>query len=86
MQALKIACDIPSGIDKAGNPRFIQNKPLAFRANFTLTMGALKTGLFSDYAKDFVGDILLLHLGIEENLFTPNSPFHLLEEKDFNPH
>ncbi|AWI34303.1 NAD(P)H-hydrate dehydratase [Helicobacter apodemus] len=85
MQALKIACDIPSGIDKAGNPRFIQNKPLAFRANFTLTMGALKTGLFSDYAKDFVGDILLLHLGIEENLFTPNSPFHLLEEKDFKP-
>ncbi|WP_104721701.1 NAD(P)H-hydrate dehydratase [Helicobacter mesocricetorum] len=85
MQALKIACDIPSGIDKEGNPRFIQNQPLAFRANFTLTMGALKTALFSDYAKDFVGEILLLPLGVEENLFAPSSPFHLLEEKDFKP-
>ncbi|MDE5603484.1 MAG: NAD(P)H-hydrate dehydratase [Helicobacter sp.] len=85
MQALKIACDTPSGIDKAGNPRFIQDKPLAFRANFTLTMGALKTSLFSDYAKDFVGEIILLPLGMEENLFTPNSTFYLLEEKDLKP-
>ncbi|MDE5591765.1 MAG: NAD(P)H-hydrate dehydratase [Helicobacter sp.] len=85
IQALKVACDIPSGIDRDGNPRFIGDCTLAFHADFTLTMGALKVGLLSDYAKEFVGDIVLLSLGIDENIFIPHSPIKLLEKKDFVP-
>ena len=82
-RAIKIACDIPSGIDLYGNPRFLGEIPFAFRADFTLTMGALKNALFSDYAKDFVGEICCLELGISESVFAPNSNFKLLESSDF---
>lgn len=51
----KIACDIPSGIDTLG-----QVKTIAFEAETTITMGALKTSLFSDIAKDYVGGLSLL--------------------------
>lgn len=82
-RAIKIACDIPSGIDLYGNPRFLGAIPFAFRADFTLTMGALKNALFSDYAKDFVGEVYCLELGISESVFVPNSNFKLLESSDF---
>lgn len=84
-KALKIACDIPSGIDSLGNPRTLDDKPFAFRADFTLSMGALKIGLFSDLAKDFVGEVRLLNLGIPSSLFCPHSVFKLLESQDFKP-
>lgn len=82
-KATKIACDIPSGIDLYGNPRFPNSAPFAFKADFTLTMGALKNALFSDYAKDFVGEVHCLELGISESLFAPDSAFKLLESRDF---
>jgi hydroxyethylthiazole kinase-like uncharacterized protein yjeF len=37
LNAYKIACDIPSGININGTP-----KPIAFKANLTISMGALK--------------------------------------------
>jgi hydroxyethylthiazole kinase-like uncharacterized protein yjeF len=43
----KIACDIPSGINILG-----QVLTIAFEADVTITMGALKTSLFSDIAKE----------------------------------
>ncbi len=82
-KAIKIACDIPSGIDLYGNPQFLNSTPFAFKADFTLTMGALKNALFSDYAKDFVGEVHCMELGISESLFAPNSTFKLLESRDF---
>ena len=48
--AYKLACDIPSGLDKNGVPQ-----GAVFKADTTVTMGALKPALYSDFAKDFVG-------------------------------
>ena len=54
-KAWKIACDIPSA--------------LVFRADVTVTMGALKTILFNDKAKACTGRILTAPLGITDKKF-----------------
>ena len=83
---IKIACDIPSGIDRNGTAasKDGDGQPLAFCASCTVTMGARKTALYSDAAKDFTGRIQAAPLGISEALFTqcaaPDA--YLLEKKD----
>ncbi len=77
--AYKIACDLPtgcgasdckaasdSGIDK--NCSQGQNAA-AFRADTTVTMGALKLTLYSDAAKDACGKIVVADLGISRSNF-----------------
>ena len=69
---LKLACDIPSGI--------------YFKADVTVTMGALKTQLFTDRSKDMCGKIKVADLGISSSSFE-NCPSvqpeaFLLEESD----
>ncbi|MGI5174508.1 NAD(P)H-hydrate epimerase [Treponema sp. OMZ 840] len=59
----KIACDIPSGIDSKGVGTS------AFRADVTVCMGALKTALFSDFAKNHTGKIITAPLGVSSALF-----------------
>ncbi len=76
-EAAKIACDIPSGIFNNG-----QLDSLAFYADTTITMGALKTSLFSDTAKDYVGKIKVANLGIHRELYETNTNKYLLEKKD----
>ena len=79
---LNIACDVPSGLDLQGRVGSI-----AFRADYTLSMGALKVALFSDVAKDIVGQVLVGDLGVSRELFEVQSPFYLLEESDMRlPH
>lgn len=81
--AIKIACDIPSGISQSG----ALGGKTAFKADFTLSMGALKCALFCDLAKDFVGEVHLIDLGVSAEVFAPNSPLKLLEKSDFKaPH
>ena len=46
LEGYKIACDVPSGIDKNGN-----TSSVVFRADLTVTMGALKEYLHTDRAK-----------------------------------
>lgn len=75
--SFKIACDIPSGINNLGQ---IQN--VAFEADVTITMGALKTSLFSDVAKDYVGEIIVANLGIEREIYEIESNKFLLDESD----
>ncbi len=75
--AYKISCDIPSGIDTKGNP-----SPVAFRADVSVSMGAYKTPLFGDNAKDFVGDIVVADLGISREIYESKSDTILLEESD----
>ena len=53
--AYKIACDIPTGC--------------AFRADLTVTMGALKAALYSDRAKDACGKIVVADLGVSRSNF-----------------
>lgn len=82
----KIACDIPSGIGKDGNiaSHDENGKPLAFCADTTITMGALKTALYTDTAKDFMGNIISAPLGISDALFTKcaEPDAYLLERGD----
>lgn len=78
-ESIKISCDIPSGINTLG-----QVESIAFEADVTITMGALKTSLFSDVAKDYVGKIVVADLGIQRNLYEIDSNKYLLDESDMN--
>jgi len=71
-KALKIACDIPTGL----------GFKLCFKADLTLCMGSLKELLLEDFAKNFVGKIRLAKLGISHKKFTPNAKSFLLEKND----
>ncbi|NPA11847.1 MAG: NAD(P)H-hydrate dehydratase [Epsilonproteobacteria bacterium] len=76
-KAFKIACDIPTGIDDEGNVR-----GAAFKADLCVTMGALKLALFSDEAKDYVGEIKIANLGVSYNKYIASTPYHVWEEND----
>lgn len=80
IDAHKIACDIPTGLDAYGNGN------LAFEADETITMGSLKLALYSDRAKDCTGKITLANLGISQTNFEHESKFladaYLLEKDD----
>ncbi len=80
MGGYKIACDIPSGIDPQGAPN-----PIAFRADLTVTMGALKKALFSDFAKQHTGEIEVVDLGVSRKLYEHHTDIFMLEKRDFNP-
>ena len=76
-KALKIAVDIPSGIDKSG--RILGG---AFCADLTIAMGALKLALFSDAAKDYAGRIKVTNLGISRSNFERRSEYFLRQKSD----
>ncbi len=73
----KISCDIPSGINSLG-----QISTVAFKADTTITMGALKVSLFSDVVKDFVGRIKVAKLGLPREIYETNSNIFLLDLED----
>ena len=77
IDALKIACDIPTGIDDEGNLR-----PIAFKADITVTMGAEKLSLYSDMAKDYVGEIIRADLGVSFSKYRGKSDYHVWERSD----
>ena len=66
--AYKIACDVPSGY--------------VFKADTTLTMGALKKAMFLDRHKDVVGDIKVLDLGVARSVYELPTSWHLLDLND----
>ena len=76
-KAFKIACDIPSGINSNGNCA-----KDTFIADITLTMGALKKALFLDEAKDFVGKIEVIDLGLSRLIYETDSSWKLLDFTD----
>ncbi|WP_373002716.1 NAD(P)H-hydrate dehydratase [Sulfurimonas sp.] len=67
LDSFKIACDVPSS---------------GFYADVTLTMGALKKSMFLDEAKEFVGKIEVLDLGISRDIYERYTNWNLLDEKD----
>ncbi len=76
--AYKISCDIPSGLTQTKEP---------FIADKTVTMGAYKEALFLDGAKDFVGEIVCVDLGVDASLYEDESDTFVLEESDMKlPH
>jgi hydroxyethylthiazole kinase-like uncharacterized protein yjeF len=80
LNSYKIACDIPTGLDIKGNPL-----PIAFRADTTISMGALKLSLFSDFAKDYTGKIKVANLGVSSQMYELESEYKLLQKSDFKP-
>lgn len=76
IKAYKIACDIPSGIRKNGD------FSSCFRADLTVTMGALKLALFVDGTKDFVGKLVVGNLGLPEKFYQTTTNIFLLEKSD----
>ncbi|KAA8891360.1 NAD(P)H-hydrate dehydratase [Helicobacter pylori] len=73
----KIACDIPSGIDSKGRV-----DKGAFRADTTISMGAIKSCLLSDRAKDYVGELKVGHLGVFNPIYEIPTDTFLLEKSD----
>jgi len=81
-KAFKIACDVPSGLYADGTL-----DPHTFRADITITMGALKRSLYSDAAKGFVGEIRVADLGISRSRYEIPSSWRLLDLSDLSlPH
>lgn len=77
--AFKIACDVPTGLYADGTL-----DPHAFKADITITMGALKRSLFSDAAKEYVGKIHVANLGIARSRYEIPSPWQLLDPSDLS--
>ncbi|RVZ01728.1 NAD(P)H-hydrate dehydratase [Helicobacter pylori] len=73
----KIACDIPSGIDSKGRV-----DKGAFKAHMTISMGAIKSCLLSDRAKDYVGELKVGHLGVFNPIYEIPTDTFLLEKSD----
>ncbi len=82
LDAEKIACDIPSGLKIDGT-----QQEVCFEADTTLTMGALKRGMFSDAAKELVGSVYVIDLGVSRTVYETQSNWKLLDEDDLHlPH
>jgi len=81
LNGVKISCDIPSGIDASGKV-----SEVAFCADDTITMGALKELLYYDYTKDLAGKITRIDLGVRYNQYTKGMDVasYMLEEEDIN--
>ncbi len=75
--AFKIACDVPTGLYANGTL-----DPHVFKADITLTMGALKRGMFSDAAKEVVGEIVVADLGVSRIRYEIPSQWQLLDAAD----
>ncbi|GAA9422965.1 NAD(P)H-hydrate dehydratase [Helicobacter pylori] len=73
----KIACDIPSGINSKGR---VDKR--AFKADMTISMGAIKSCLLSDRAKDYVGELKVGHLGVFNQIYEIPTDTFLLEKSD----
>jgi len=79
LNGFKIACDVPTGIDVDGNPL-----PMALFCDVTITMGALKECLYTDMAKDYVGEVICVDLGISHAKYIEGfeTDIFLLDEQD----
>lgn len=77
LDAFKLACDMPSGLRADGVP-----DAECFRAELTVTMGALKRGMFSDAAKGVVGEIVVADLGVDRSLYETASDWKVLDRSD----
>jgi hydroxyethylthiazole kinase-like uncharacterized protein yjeF len=77
LKAFKIACDVPSGLMTTG-----ECAHGTFLADVTLTMGALKRSLFLDEAKEFVGEIEVVDLGISRSVYETHTNWNLLDLED----
>ncbi len=80
--AFRISCDVPTGLYANGIL-----DPYAFKADVTVTMGGLKLGMFSDAAKEVLGELIVADLGISRVRYETPSIWQLLDASDLRlPH
>jgi hydroxyethylthiazole kinase-like uncharacterized protein yjeF len=77
----KISCDVPSGLYPQNNLNTNKQKSI-FKADTVITMGGLKTSLFSDIAKDFYKELKIVNLGISTQNYEEDTNIYLLQEED----
>jgi len=79
LNGFKIACDIPTGIEENG-----AISTVAFEADVTITMGARKESLYGDAAKDVVGEVVRVDLGLRYNYYSGDIQVdsYLLDKED----
>jgi len=77
LNAYKIACDVPSGLKRGG-----ECDDNIFKADISLTMGALKKAMFSDGAKEYVGAIEVINLGVTREVYEGETQWSLLDLED----
>lgn len=85
VQGIKIACDIPSGLcaTAADLKNLGMPLPIAVKSDYTLSAGALKLALYTDDAKDYVGKIKLISLGLPQSKYSGmDSDFFVLQDSD----
>lgn len=73
----KIALDVPSGLDIKGVPTSV-----CFKADLTVCIGALRSQLFSSFAKDYVGHIILKRLPLPTKNYEEKTNIFLLQKDD----
>jgi len=76
LKAFKIACDIPSGINLRGD------FDVAFRADITVSMGALKEAYFYEKAIDVCGKVINIDLGLSYEKYCNKTDTFVLEKND----
>jgi len=76
-KGFKIACDVPTGVGENG-----LLMPMAFEADVTITMGALKEALYLDESKELLGEVIRVDLGLSSDLYEKDSNTFVLESSD----
>ncbi|MBE5923618.1 MAG: NAD(P)H-hydrate dehydratase [Lachnospiraceae bacterium] len=81
IDAIKVAIDIPSGLDATtGNIL-----GTAFRADYTVTFGLKKLGMFFSDGIDYCGKIICRNIGFPDNAIRQAKPkIYAYEEKDLS--
>ena len=77
LEGFKLACDVPTGVGSDG-----RLMPFAFEAEMTVTMGALKEALYLDEAKEVVGEICCVDLGVGREVYEMHSSTFVLDTTD----
>jgi len=67
--AIKIAVDIPSGVN--GTSGAVEDPSATFEADLTVTMGAIKRGLIVAPGRRYAGQIKLVDIGLNRHLEDP---------------
>ena len=70
MEAIKVAIDIPSGIDATTGAIL----GIAFRADYTVTFGLKKLGMFFSDGIDYCGKVICENIGFPENAIKQVKP------------
>lgn len=77
LDSFRLSCDVPTGLFCDGTL-----DAQVFKADTTITMGALKRSLFSDAAKEITGTVLVANLGVSRSRYEIDSNWKLLDKTD----